>query len=261
MSKTWSAIILAAGRGPDDPMAKAYGATHKCVLPVNNVPMLKRVVMALRAAKSIRGISISIEAPEIVATVLGKETKNIAIVSSKNSAPLSAIHAIEKNPAYPILLTTADHALLTPEMVDYFCGQAELGNADFSAGLARAEVILKAYPQSIRTFFKFKQDRVSGCNLFSVHNEKGLLILEQWKHLEAVRKKPWRLVAAFGPLALLLFLFGAMSLDDVFALVSKRLGLKAKPVMMPFPEAAIDVDKPADMALAEAILRNRPPLK
>jgi GTP:adenosylcobinamide-phosphate guanylyltransferase len=259
--KSWTAIVLAAGRGPDDPMAKTYGVTHKCALPVNNVPMLKRVVMALHAAKSIRGISISIEAPEVVAAVLGKEAKNIAIVSSKNSAPLSAIHAIEENPTYPILLTTADHALLTPEMVDYFCNQAELGNADFSAGLARAEVILGAYPQSIRTFFKFKQDRVSGCNLFSVHNEKGLRVLEQWKHLEAVRKKPWRLVAAFGPHALLLFLLGAISLDDVFALVSKRLGMKAKPIMMPFPEAAIDVDKPADMALAETILRNRPPLQ
>ena len=95
-------------------MAKAYGVTHKCALPVNNVPMLKRVVMALRAAKSIRNISISIEAPEVVGAVLGKETKNIAIVPSKNSAPLSAFHAIEKNPAYPILLTTADHALLPP---------------------------------------------------------------------------------------------------------------------------------------------------
>ena len=241
-------------------MAKAYGVTHKCALPVNNVPMLKRVVMALRAAKSIRNISISIEAPEVVGAVLGKETKNIAIVPSKNSAPLSAFHAIEKNPAYPILLTTADHALLTPEMVDYFCSQAELGNADFSAGLARAEVILKTYPQSIRTFFKFKQDRVSGCNIFAVHTGKGLRILEQWQYLEAVRKKPWRLVAAFGPLALMRFLLGTMSLDDVFALVSKRLGLIARPILMPFAEAAIDVDKPADLDLAETILRSRTPL-
>ena len=242
-------------------MAKAYGVTHKCALPVNGVPMLLRVVTALRAAKSITSISISIEAPAIVASALGAKTGAIEVVTSENSAPLSAIRAIEKNPAYPVLITTADHALLTPEMVDYFCSQAELGNTDFSAGLAHAEVILKAYPQSIRTFFKFKQDRVSGCNLFAVHNEKGMRILEQWKHLEAVRKKPWRLVAAFGPLALMRFLLGTLSLDGVFALVSKRLGLIAKPVLLPFAEAAIDVDKPADLALAEAILKNRSPFK
>ena len=66
-----------------------------------------------------------------------------------------------------MLVTTADHALLTPEMIDYFCEQAERNGADFSAGLARAEVILKAYPQSVRTFFRFGKDRVSGCNLFA----------------------------------------------------------------------------------------------
>lgn len=146
-------------------------------------------------------------------------------------------------------------------MVDYFCNQAEHNNADFSAGLAQADVILKAYPQSVRTFFSFKHDKVSGCNLFAVHTEKGLRILERWKYLEAVRKKPWRLVAAFGPLAFIRFLLGTLSLDDVFAVVSKRLGLIAKPVLMPFAEAAIDVDKPADLELAEAILRNRSPLK
>ena len=47
MTKTWTALVLAAGRGPNDPMAKAYGVSHKCALPVNGVPMLRRVVNAL----------------------------------------------------------------------------------------------------------------------------------------------------------------------------------------------------------------------
>src|SRR4029077_14791730 len=44
----WQAIILAAGRGPDDPMAKAYGVANKTVIPVAGVPMLARVAGALR---------------------------------------------------------------------------------------------------------------------------------------------------------------------------------------------------------------------
>ena len=260
MAKNWTAIVLAGGRGPDDPMAKAYGVSHKCVLPVNGVPMLRRVVDALQKSQSIASIAISIESPAIVREALAEKVSGIAVISSETSAPLSAIVAIRKNSAFPVLITTADHALLTPEMVDYFCEHAGRNGADFSAGLARAEVILKTYPQSIRTFFKFKQDRVSGCNIFDVHTGKGLRILEQWQYLEAVRKNPWRLVAAFGPLALMRFLLGTMSLDDVFALVSKRLGLIARPILMPFAEAAIDVDKPADLDLAETILRSRTPL-
>ena len=218
--------------------------------------MLRRVVGALRDSQSIASIFVSIETAEVARHALGKTT-NIIIVASENSAPLSAIVAIRKNPAFPVLITAADHALLTPEMIDYFCEQAELNGADFSAGLARAEVILAAYPQSIRTFFKFGKDRVSGCNLFAVRTEKGLRVLEKWKYLEQVRKKPWRLVAAFGPLALFRYLLGTLSLDEVIRIVSKSLGLTVKPILLPFAEAAIDVDKPSDLELAEAILKQR----
>ncbi len=256
MAKKWTAIVLAAGRGPNDPMAKAYGVSHKCTLPVNGVPMLRRVVDALQSSRSIASIYVSIETAEVARNALANAS-SLTIVESENSAPLSAIAAIRKNSAFPFLITTADHALLTPEMIDYFCEQSELNGADFSTGLAWAEVVLAAYPQSIRTFFKFGKDRVSGCNLFAVRNEKGLRILEKWKYLEQVRKKPWRLVAAFGPLALFRFLLGALSLDDVFRIVSKRLDLTAKPILLPFAEAAIDVDKPSDLELAEAILKQR----
>jgi GTP:adenosylcobinamide-phosphate guanylyltransferase len=253
----WTALILAAGRGPNDPMAKAYGVSHKCALPVNGVPMLKRVVDTLRASRSIKTISVSIENAAVARAALSGNSSDISIIPSENSAPLSAIVAIRKIATFPVLITTADHPLLTAEMVDYFCGQSEKNGADFSAGLAQAEVILAAYPQSIRTFFRFGTDRVSGCNLFAIRNENGLRILEKWQYLEAVRKKPWRLVAAFGPMALVRFLSGSLSLDGVFAIVSKRLGLTAKPILLPFAEAAIDVDKPPDLELAEAILRRR----
>lgn len=257
MAENWAAIVLAAGRGPDDPMAKAYGVSHKCTLPVKGVPMLKRVVDTLRSSRSINSISVSIESAAIVREALSKEGSGIIVIPSENSAPLSAIVAIRKNATFPVLLTTADHALLTPEMVNYFCNQAEQNGADFSAGLARAEVILNAYPQSIRTFFKFGKDCVSGCNLFAVRTEKGLRILEKWKYLESARKKPWRLVAAFGPLALIRFLFGTLSVDSVFKIASKRLALTTKPIFLPFAEAAIDVDKPSDLELVETILKQR----
>jgi GTP:adenosylcobinamide-phosphate guanylyltransferase len=253
----WTAVVLAAGRGPGDPMARAYGVTHKCALLVNGVPMLQRVVGALQQSRSIGAISISIEDPDIVRQTLAKNDPGISIVPAERSAPHSAIVAVRKLASFPVLLTTADHALLTPAMIDRFCEEAGRNGADFSAGLARAETVLAAYPQSVRTFFRFGKDRVSGCNLFAIGNERGLRILEKWQYLEQSRKKPWRLVAAFGWLALTRFALGMLSLDGAFRTVSARLGLVAKPVLLPFAEAAIDVDKPSDLALAEAILKLR----
>ncbi len=58
---TWSALILAAGRGPDDPMAKAYGVANKCLIPVAGVPMLKRVADAVAASGIAARTVVSIE--------------------------------------------------------------------------------------------------------------------------------------------------------------------------------------------------------
>ena len=53
------------------------------------------------------------------------------------------------------------------------------------------------------------------------------------------------------------FGLGTLTLDGAFRIVSNRLGLTAKPILLPFAEAAIDVDKPSDLELAEAILKLR----
>jgi len=251
----WQALVLAAGRGPGDPMASAYGVANKCAIPIGGVAMLRRVHDALTASGLFNRIAVSIEDAAIADAVLGKSAR---ILAPAASAPASVIAALASGAVrYPVLVTTGDHALLTPPMLAHFCAESEKSGADFTVGLARAETILAAYPQSIRTFFRLGNDRVSGCNLFAVFNARGLALLERWQYLEQARKRPWRLVAAFGPLALLRFALGRLSLDAAFALVSARLSLTVKPVLMPFAEAAIDVDKPADKELAEQILKAR----
>jgi len=254
----WHAIVLAAGRGPLDPMASAYGVTNKCVIPVGGVPMLRRIVDALLESPRIASISVSIENDAIGREAIGDAATSVAFLPSAASAPASVLKALATGGLrYPVLVTTGDHALLTPEMIEFFCSGSEHSGADFTAGLARAETILAAHPQSIRTFFRLGADRVSGCNLFSIRSEAGRRVLERWQYLEQNRKRPWRLVMAFGLRSLLLYLAGALTLDRAFAMASAKLGLDARPVIMPFAEAAIDVDKPADKDLAESILAAR----
>lgn len=257
MSEAWHALVLAAGRGENDPMAKAYGVSHKCSLPVAGVPMLARVIGALQATPCISAITVSAEDKSVLTAALGKASAGIGFTQSVHSAPASVLAAVKASPRFPVLVTTGDHALLTPEMITHFCSEAEANGADFSAGLATAETILKQYPQSIRTFFALGPDRVSGCNLFALRNERALAVIERWQYLDTLRKKPWRLVAAFGPLAILRFALGRISLASAFDIVSQQLAVQARPVIMPFAEAAIDVDKPADFELAEQILQAR----
>jgi GTP:adenosylcobinamide-phosphate guanylyltransferase len=253
----WNVLVLAAGRGPDDPMAKAYRVTHKCLVEVGGENMLSRVVRTLQAHPMVGAIHVVIETRQLLGQALGPLADKVNFLPPQQSAALSALAAVEANPQFPWLITTGDHPLLTAGMLDYFFTEAAGYDADLSAGLASAETILARFPEAKRTFLKFGRDRVSGCNLFALTSERAFAALAFWHDLEKIRKKPWRLVGAFGPVALLRFATGMLTLDSAFALASRRLGLVARPVLMPFAEAAVDVDKPADKELAEKILAER----
>ncbi|NJO36401.1 MAG: hypothetical protein HC871_00795 [Rhizobiales bacterium] len=157
---------------------------------------------------------------------------------------------------FPLLVTTADHPLLTVPMVAHFCEQAPR-TADLVIGLAEAEVIRRHYPGAVRTFYRFRGRGYSGCNLFLLNTPKARRMVAFWQDMERHRKQPWRLVAAVGVLPLLRFALGRLGLESALRHLSQRAGAEIGMVAMPFAEAAIDVDKPADLDLAEAILRAR----
>lgn len=256
-AQAWNVLVLAAGRGPDDPMAKAYQVTHKCLVEVGGEPMLARVTRTLLSHPAIRSISVVIETRELLDEALGSLARQVEFLTPQESAARSALAAVTANPQFPWLVTTGDHPLLTGDMLQHFLAEATESGADLCVGLATAETILGRFPEAKRTFLTFGRDRVSGCNLFALTSKQALKALAIWHHLEGVRKRPWRLIGAFGPLALLRFATGTLTLDGAFALASHRLDLTARPVLMPFAEAAVDVDKPEDKELAERILTER----
>jgi hypothetical protein len=75
-----------------------------------------------------------------------------------------------------------------------------------------------------------------------------------WRRVEEERKRPWRLVRAFGWRTLLAYLLGRLTLDAAAARASAVIGARVAAIALPFAEAAIDDDKPADLELVETIL-------
>jgi hypothetical protein len=85
-----------------------------------------------------------------------------------------------------------------------------------------------------------------------------LPLLDVWRRIEQDRKKKWRVVGAFGPLLLIAAVLRVFKIGQAFARIGKRYGIVARPVILPFAEACIDVDKPSDHALVTEILMKRP---
>jgi len=256
------ALVLAASRGPQDPVARHAGRSHKALVKVDGVAMLVRVLRTLRQSRSVGPIAICLEAdaplagadPELDDLLAGG---GVTLVEAAATPSLSVARALTMLPeALPMLVTTADHPLLTAAMVDHFCEAVPL-DADAAVGVVAASRLQSRYPDAIRTYYRFAGEGYSGCNLFLLRSPEAKRVVDFWARLERHRKRPWRLVAEVGPLALLRFLLGRLSLDDALRQLSKRAGATIRAVELPFPEAAIDVDKPADLDLAEAILRQR----
>src|SRR5262245_33206365 len=57
----YAALVLAGRRGADDPFARSRGASHRALLEVAGVPMLERVISALRRARHVASIRVSID--------------------------------------------------------------------------------------------------------------------------------------------------------------------------------------------------------
>jgi GTP:adenosylcobinamide-phosphate guanylyltransferase len=250
----WTAVVLAAGRGPGDPLARAFSVTHKCLIPVAGKPMLAHVIDTLRTHDRIGRIVVSIDEISVARAAIG-EADDVELITSASSASASAAAAVRQLEGnWPILLTTADHVLLDGAMLAVFLQASDRQAVDLTVGLARRETILAQYPDARRTYLRFGRDQVSGCNLYGALNAEALKAIDFWQFAEKNRKKPMALARAFGIRALMRYAAGLLTLDSAFALASRRLGLNAKPILMPDANAAIDLDKPEDKVLVEKIL-------
>ena len=257
-----TALILAGERDGDNPVAQAAGVTEKCWVPAAGVPMLLRVVDTLCQCRAVSRIAVSIQAgatdedrEALAQRAAGVELTLLPSGASPTASILAAVGSLES--PYPLLITTADHPLLNNEMVEHFLMACEGSDADVAAAVTPASVIQKAYPETQRTYLKFGDGPRSGANLFALLRPEGLRAVEFWRRIEQNRKRPWRIMGAFGLSPLLAYLLGRLTVDRAARQASQIFGAKAAIVDLPFAEAAIDVDKPADLVLVERILKDR----
>jgi hypothetical protein len=175
-------------------------------------------------------------------------------MANRATPSTSTLNALNKLPGtVPVLVTTADHALLSPEMIDYFCSSARDTGCDLVAAVADHETIAAAYPGMRRTVTRLKDGAFCGCNLFAFMTSRARQAADFWRRVERQRKKPWRVVGALGPVVVVRYLIGLLTLDEALSRLSRRLEMRIGVVKMPFAEAAVDVDTVSDWRFVEKI--------
>ena len=248
---SWTAVVLAGSRGAAVPVARASGVSHKAFAEIAGKPMIAHVLDTLAAAPSIDGVVVVIErsAPEL-------PRPGVRRIDAARSPSSSALAGFEAAGA-PVLVTTADHPLLTVEMVEHFIAAATGAGIDVAAGVALRPVVEAAGSTAPRTHLRFRDGEASGCNLFALMTPRAKAALTYWRKLEAKRKQPLRMAWAVGPFTLIRYALGMLSTAAAAAALGRAAGCRAALIVLPFPDAAHDIDKPADLAFAEARLAAR----
>jgi GTP:adenosylcobinamide-phosphate guanylyltransferase len=251
----WTALVLAGSRPGVDPFAAEHGTDLKALIPVGGRPMVARPVAALLQSPEIGRVRVLAQQPDRIAEALPADDRlSVELSGSTIAATLDAILA---DPAtdYPLLVTTADHALLDPAMISDFCAQA--AGADVAIGMVERRALMERLPGTQRTWVSFRGGAYSGANLFAFGSARAASAVAQWRVVEQDRKKGWRMIAALGPAVLMGAALRLRTLDQTLASVGARLGISIRKVELANPLAAVDVDKPADHALVTAILEGR----
>lgn len=244
----FSALVLAGSRGGVDPVAAYGGATHKALIRLGGETLLSRVVAALRQAGAARIAVISSHA-EVRAEIarLGVEALDEA------AGPSLSVKAGAALLGTPLVVTTADHALLQPEWVARFLADTP-SDADVTVLVAGRATVEAAAPDTQRTWLKLADGDWSGCNLFYLANDRALGVIDLWRRVEAERKRPWKMARILGPRMLLRYVLRRLSLRDATGRLGGLAGVRAAIVETPFGLASVDVDKPADLDLVRRIV-------
>jgi GTP:adenosylcobinamide-phosphate guanylyltransferase len=254
MQAQYTAIILAGQRPGTDLLASHFGEEYKALVKVGGVPMLTHVVSVMHACPQIGGVVILSQEPAMLTAAVKAGGGGEMRQSGEGiSASLKRLADSGEIP-WPWLVTTADHPLLTPAMITQFLEQA---GGDLSVGMVEKQAMLAQFPEAKRTWLRFADGHWSGANLFVFRSGKVCAALDLWASAERNRKQAWKLFLHFGPWLALRAVTRTIGLRRAFVLAGARLGLDARLAEMSDPVAAIDVDKPADHALAEAIFASR----
>lgn len=233
----WNAVVLAGDRNPKDPVARAGLSPFKAMAPVGDRRLIDFPLAALAAVMDEGRIGriVVAAAPDMPAPAPGpwdviEAGETIADSLSRAYAAVGA----------PLLATTCDAAMLTPDILTAFLDEAESG-AELSAGITPLATAVTTPDAPQRKGFALGNDRFVGANLFAIATTSPESAFAALAKAER-RRPPAELL-----LTALSWRLRAPAIAEAEATAAKRLGSSASLVVLPQPEAGFEVNAALDL--------------
>jgi GTP:adenosylcobinamide-phosphate guanylyltransferase len=251
-------LVLAGRRSPTtDPLAAAAGVSHKAMVPVRGEAMVGRVLRIADAAYPDAPLFVSVDDFSAIAA----EPTVARLAAAGRLTPLEArpnivesVVEASRATGFPLLITTADNVLMTPEGMRSIHDEGETTSADAIVMMAERKDILAAHPDGQRRFYAFRGGAYSNCNLFWLGSDRALGATESFRLGGQFAKHKRRAVKALGLTTLLLYVSRLLTIEGMFRHFSRRFGIRIAAVVARDGRLAIDVDNERTHRVAEEIL-------
>jgi len=247
------AILTAGGIPlPEDPLYTYTNGDSKALLDVAGKPMVQWVLDALGDAKHVDNVIVIGLSPK--SEVQCK--KPMSFVSNQGRMLANIVTGIKKsvelNPkAEYVLVASSDIPGINAEMVDWLIETCMETKEDLYYGVVPREVMEARYPGSNRTYTKLKDIQLCGADMHISHVSMALEPdhLQMWEELIGNRKSPLKQAATIGFGTLFKVATHRITLEDLVATVTKRIGITGRPIIWDRAEPAMDVDKPHQLEI------------
>jgi GTP:adenosylcobinamide-phosphate guanylyltransferase len=228
--------------------------------PINGRAMLERVTEALIESGSCKRIYVCIDDDNVLRTNRKlSEWLDKGLITSipaggnlADSVLAAAIYMRDED--WPVLITTGDNALHTPEFIREFADAARKTGADVALGITREETVIATIPEAGKAFHRVKDGGFSSCNVYALTGKETLKTVNVFRGGGQFGKKHYRILKAFGLASYLLYKFKLIGIDGIVKRLGKGFGVSVAPVILPYDFGPIDVDDQTSYDLAERIL-------
>lgn len=258
-----SVLVMAASRrGVDDPVAKLQGKSHKCLVELDGQVMLERVIEALVDSGFFDTIHVSIDNADVLRATAKMsdwmDEGRVIFVQSHGNLADSVLKAVDEiDNALPMIITTGDNALHTPEIVRDFVRDFHASTADAVVGFTREDVVLREFADSGLAFHRLKDGGFSSCNLYGLKNANALKAVKIFEGGGQFGKRHMRILKAFGLWPFVIYKLKLRTLQGLVDAISRRLRVSTEVSWLDYPWGPIDVDHKHSFDITEAALIRR----
>jgi GTP:adenosylcobinamide-phosphate guanylyltransferase len=253
------AIVTAGGiPRPEDPLYTYSHGDSKALIDLAGKPMIQWVLDALGDAKHVDNVivmglspksGVSCKKPLHFLSNQGRMLANIVAGVNKS------LELDEKNQY--VLIVSSDIPTLKPEMVDWLVETCMKTEDDLYYGVCTRALMEKRFPDSKRTYTRLKDVEVCGSDISVSHVRMATEHLDMWEQLIGNRKSPLRQASIIGLGTFFQVFTRGITLEDLVAKVSSRIGIRGRAIIWSHAEPCMDVDKPHQLELLRADLERQ----